>query len=82
MDKLLFVKMERSEGSIERLLKSVHDRGLEIVEMSARRSLDNSFYFVRMSLQGMGSPEMLRNDIAALSTICQVEIDGVGAAAA
>lgn len=82
MTKLLFVKMKRADGALERLLRTVRDRGLEIVEMSARRSLDNSFYFVRISVQGSSSSELLREDIAALNEIRQVEIDGTGVQAA
>ena len=71
----LFIKMKRVDDSLERLLETVRGRGCEVLEMTARRSLDQSFFFIRLSLQGNGTVKHLKKDLAAMESIRDVEIE-------
>lgn len=74
MGKTLFIKMERVEHSLENVLERVRECGGTISELSARTSLDDSFFFVRLSLNGSGSPEHIRDELARLGSIRQVDL--------
>ncbi len=73
--KSLFIKMIRDDNSLERLLSTVRSTGCEVLEMSARSSLDNSCFFVHMSIQGNGSSEGIERELAGVSGIRQVEVE-------
>lgn len=75
MTKSLFIKMQRDEESLERLLGTIRDKGCELVEMSAKRSLDNSYFFVHMSISGNGASEKIEHDLAALKDVSQIEVN-------
>ncbi len=74
MSTLLFIKMNRVEGCLERLLAALRSKGAEIQELSAKVSLDRSTYFVRLGLSDTSSRDHLERELAAMKDIHQVEI--------
>lgn len=75
MNRMVYIKMKREGDSLERVLGTIRERGCEVVEMTARCSLDESCYFVRMSLEGNGSTDILRDRLSAVDEVRQVEIE-------
>ena len=69
----LFIKMAKEDSSLERLLGALRGKGCDVMEFSARQSLDNSLFFVRVRISGQGAGEAIERDIAALKSIRQVE---------
>ena len=71
----LFIKMSREEGALERLLEKVRCGGCEIVDMTARRSLDNTFFFVRLGVEGTTETESLRDELNSLNDVLHLDVE-------
>jgi acetolactate synthase regulatory subunit len=71
-----FIKIAKRHGALERLLENVRGEGCDIVELSAKRSLDESVFFVRMGVRETSGPETLLDRLAGLDEISQVELEG------
>jgi acetolactate synthase regulatory subunit len=71
----LFIKMSRAEGALEKLLERVRERDCHVVEMTAKCSLDNAFFFIRMFIDGSGSADTLRYELSSLDEVQQLDIE-------
>jgi acetolactate synthase regulatory subunit len=80
--KSYFITMANVHGSLERLLAAVHEKGCDVVEISARRSLDETIFFVRLTLRSAGDTPNLTDTLASMSEIKQVELESVKSASA
>ena len=79
MTQVYFIKMAHSGEGLERLLARVRNCGCTVTEMSARSSLDDSLYFVRLGVESdeRATPgvEMLTNELAGLVDVRRVECE-------
>ena len=68
-----FIKLAKKQGSLQRLLENVHEQGGDIVELTAKRSLDESIFYVKMSLRDETEPQGLEEMLTSLAEVSQVE---------
>lgn len=68
-----FIKLAKKQGSLQRLLENVHEQGADIVELTAKRSLDESIFYVKMSLRDETEPQGLEQMLTSLAEVSQVE---------
>ena len=75
MSMLFFMKVNRSDNSLEHVLEKIRTFGAQVEEFTARCSLDNTFFFVRLTIQASGSPELLRSELSSLQDIRDIEVE-------
>ncbi len=74
---LVFLKIERTEESLETILRLFSDAGELLHEVSAKPSLDESHYFVRLTVDDSAALPSIREKLQDLPFCRQIECESL-----
>jgi acetolactate synthase regulatory subunit len=74
---LMFLKIERTEGSLETILRLFSEAGELLHEISAKPSLDESLYFVRLTVDDSDALPSIRTKLHDLPFCRQIECENL-----
>ena len=77
MDALVYVKMGRTHNALSSLLEKLGGEQIEVQEVNAKSSLDQSSFFVRMRLNSKLGSEKIRSCISTVEGIRDLQIEAV-----
>ncbi len=77
----LLVKMQNSEGSLERVIAKVRESHFQVRNLSARLSIDESIFFLTLEVEGEGQTAGLTSRIGELNEVKTIEVANPYAAA-
>jgi acetolactate synthase II small subunit len=74
MQSMLDIKLNNSEGALERILSRLRQRGYTVCSMNVKRSSDNSAYIVQVTIESTRPMEQAAQQLTKLLDVQSVRL--------